>query len=169
VKKGYRDVQDRIRKDAQFRQTVLTEQINIPALRAFALAVAASLVPGATGTSLVKRGGLPVGAMVPWQDGSGQQQLLSLVVLAIILLCTSCFLTGCLAGACPGWVTRGLSRRCRRAVLAFFWEPIPITPGHRSLGVQSQCTFTHWLSDPRFKAEQNGFRRAGEVGPEVLH
>ena len=41
------------------------------------------------------------------------------------------------------------------------WIPQIVT--FRTIGVQSQCTYTWHENDPRFKAYQNGFRRSGEV------
>jgi hypothetical protein len=167
LKKNYKSPEDRMKYDRWYREHQAVHG-RVPALKALALAIMAGNVPGARGAQLAVWGENPATLLFALPSGLAQPSV-ALVVSALALLCACCFATGCLAGACPLWVTRGLGRRLRRAVLAFLWEPTPIGPGHRSLGVQSQCTYTHWLADSRFKADVNGFRRAGEVGPEVFH
>jgi hypothetical protein len=77
----------------------------------------------------------------------------------VILVATVAFvfICGCHFHSC--------ARRCYRAAGAFFTEPAtpPSKPLARTVGTMSQCQYTWDANVPRFRSENQGFRRAGEV------
>jgi hypothetical protein len=81
----------------------------------------------------------------------------SYLVTLIAVIAVASFFMGCSFKCC--------ARRLTRSFGAFLMEtPAPPNkPMTRTVGTMSQCTYTWDSSVPRFKADNQGFRRAGEV------
>ena len=181
---GYADAEARLRADAVFAWNAATRMAGrYPA--AFA-AIAAQLCFGADATArddavvvaeargsnlgLVSRGS-NLGLIVP--PAPNYQTVLFVGLPTLLCIAALCFLMGCCTGSVcsPLALARCCARRCMRALAAFIAPPGSLgqcVKRRRNVGVMSPCTYTWDSPDPRFKAGNQGFRRAGEVSVEEV-
>ena len=159
---------DRLRKDPGFCANIVRDgpgrypdafvQLAIACLALFPQAADASVAVNVTKAY----SGTPVLAQY-WVDhrDSGVHALetyrVSYLVTLFAVIAVAFFFMGCSFRCC--------TRRLARGFGAFIMEApaAPNKPKTRTVGTMSQCTYTWDSNAPRFKADNQGFRRAGEV------
>ena len=108
--------------------------------------------PNAGGHSPVRFG------LIAGIEGHSSEAFLVSIIVTLILV----IITTCCGGCCV--------KRLMRAIRAFFTTPTPDktmnTKTKRHVGTMSQCTYQRELNAPRFRADNQGFHRAGEVTVE---
>jgi len=166
AKKGYANAGDRLRKDKIFCENIIRDgphrlppafvQLAIICLATFPAAEAGAVVkvygPKSGGYSLPQFG------LITEREGYSSEAFL----LSIIVTLTLIMITMCCGGCC--------FRRLTRAIRAFFTTPAPDPvkkpKAKRHAGTMSQCTYQRDLNTPRFRADNQGFQRAGDVTVE---
>ena len=122
---------------------------------ASATAVSGSIIPlGSLAVEGVLWGSLPAHPGIV-----GLFTVLCLIVGSFFLRCA----TGAVGPCC-------FCRRSLRALRAFCYDPAPAAENGpseqgnvRTVGVMSQCHYSWYSTAPRFKSDNQGFLRAGEV------
>ena len=166
AKKGFANAGDRLRNDRVFCENIIRDgphrlppafvQLAIICLATFPAAEAGAVVkvfdPNAGGHSPVRFG------LIAGIEGHSSEAFLVSIIVTLILV----IITTCCGGCCM--------KRLMRAIRAFFTTPNPdkpvITKTKRHVGTMSQCTYQRELNAPRFRADNQGFHRAGEVTVE---
>jgi len=166
AKKGYANAGDRLRRDKTFCENIIRDgphrlppdfvQLATICLATFPPAQASAVVkvyePGTGGHPPV-----PYGFVAGNEGHSSEVFLVSIIVtLSLVIIITCC------GGCC--------ATRFKRAIYAFFTTPAPVQAKkkttRRHAGTMSQCTYQRELNAPRFRADNQGFHRAGEVTVE---
>jgi len=164
-KKGYANAGDRLRKDKTFCENIIRDGPHRlpPALRLAIICLAT--FPAADAGAVVKvyepKGGghslLKVGLITEGEGYSSEASLLSIIVTIILIMITMC---------CGGCCFKRLSRATRAFFTTPTHDPIKKPTAKRHVGTMSQCTYQRDLNTPRFRADNQGFKRAGEVTVE---
>ena len=130
-------------------------QLAIICLATFPAAEASALVkvyePKGGGYSLPK-----VGLITEGEGYSSEAFMLSVIVILILIMITMC------CGGCFKTLTRAI----RAFLTTPAHDPIKKPKAKRHVGTMSQCTYQRDLNIPRFRADNQGFQRAGEVTVE---
>ena len=159
-RKLYNNARERLRYEPDYCRTVLADgpgRLPDSFVRFAAACLAMHQAAGVDATAVVKSHMAPYGGSSLAIQGYSSETSLMPTIVILIATVAFAFICGCHFRFC--------ARRCHRAVSAFLNEPAtpPSKPLARTVGTTSQCQYTWDNSVPRFRSENQGFRRAGEV------